>query len=299
VTEGNFHCKGCVKPVTATKSFHESAICYWSNLEPVSTSDSHEVVLALRDLSLGIIETTKRWQITFCSHVHLNAPDCASLTIKSPHRTFVKVSIKKSIKFNTEKNPCLTKDDPRYSENLSQAECTAECHNQVYMEKLGCKIFPLSALSHEKPETFCNHFGAQLPYPKNQSFLNYLDSDDWNEIESEAGQFCFNKCLRKCEETSNSVTLESEFSMADYATYRDIYVSDNEGVGIIYVSINHAAVYEGGIMTWTEIPAYTWVQLVSNFGGALGLFVGGTIMTFAQLILFPLDYIWEKRKKKN
>src|SRR5687767_4669936 len=57
----------------------------------------------------------------------------------------------------------------------------------------------------------------------------------------------------------------------------------------IRIYVKHMAAYYRGIMVISQTQSYTLTDLISNIGGTLGLFLGGTVMKFAKLIFFAID----------
>lgn len=105
---------------------------------------------------------------------------------------------------------------------------------------------------------------------------------------------CYDECPSKCERVFFDVSIISESKLAD-ADYEHITESRFAGnMSIAALNIVHNAVGEGGVMTYVEVNTYSFIELVNNIGGTLGLFVGGTLMTIVQATVFIVTVAVEK-----
>jgi hypothetical protein len=124
-------------------------------------------------------------------------------------------------------------------------------------------------------------------------------------------QYNYNLCPLECESieytltiTSVPITYNTYFLERKYYHNRELFrnISDDEYVS----SLSKVFVYykEIGYTEIVELPNYTWKSLVFNIGGALGLFLGMSILSVVELIellvrLFTSNSKQYQQQKRN
>lgn len=94
---------------------------------------------------------------------------------------------------------------------------------------------------------------------------------------------CFNSCLPPCEETMFETTgLRKK----------------EDTVGIITAKFVMTSI-ESGVLTFQEVQSYSFQSAVSNVGGQLGLWLGISVITGVQVILFWLDKLLDWRSSSS
>lgn len=170
---------------------------------------------------------------------------------------------------------CRTDEDVEktgYSRNV----CVAQCQNEQYSKQRKCKALHLSMPDElTDPSEICH---SNAPSPEQPLLLTkYRD-------------VCLERCPQECTRIIHQMALQSQQALPRANTSSDSFI-------VLYV--DHSSVYEGGILTITEVNTYSFTALVNNVGGTLGLFVGGTLMTLAQVVLFLVKYVMDSRLRKG
>jgi len=117
-------------------------------------------------------------------------------------------------------------------------------------------------------------------WQKNKSLISSVDS----KFESiGANKICEKQCPMECDSISYSLTIQGNYLFLDGLSHVYIYFPD-----FYYTSI-------------TEQPKTTFDQLISNIGGLLGLFIGGSLMSFFEIfeLLISILVIMFKSSKKK
>ncbi len=115
---------------------------------------------------------------------------------------------------------------------------------------------------------------------KNMSLISSVDS----KFESiGANKICEKQCPMECDSISYSLSVHTN----------SINLNGNSRVYIYYHDFYYTSI--------TEQPKTTFDQLISNIGGLLGLFIGGSLMSFFEifeLLISILVIIFKSRKRK-
>lgn len=293
-TTPSYACDECQEPVALEKTFISDGSCYKVQLQPakprlgVSTAVA-SVMIALNIRNHGINAVSEHWRLNFCSsNYSRHTPACPGAIIKSARESKVKVSSEKFVNLPNGVKFCRDVD-----KSYSQAQCVASCQTELMKDVIGCQHFSFSP-GHQTPDRLCNHLDGNLPLV-HQSWGQLFSTIEGKEMLARLENECVKRCPRPCVKYVNALTLENEFDLREYGAMDSMYSASYPNRSLVVVHVTHSAALEGGIFTWTEVQSFTPTQLISNFGGALGLFVGGTIMTVAQLILFLVDYLTRER----
>ncbi len=162
-----------------------------------------------------------------------------------------------------------------------QSECHFLCEHREQM-KICNKIEEFDS-NFQYFFTNIDHYYKFLIFDscwRNKSLTDSVESK-FNSIG--ANTICEKQCPLKCDTVSYSLTVNNNYRQLQNSIMVNIYYPD-----FYYTSI-------------TEQPKMTFDDLISNFGGLLGLFLGGSLMSFFEifeLIISVLVLLFKKRKKK-
>lgn len=272
-------------------------MCYVVKLSPADAgtgSASAALIMNLYNRTQGIVQITKYWSIGFCRSNHTSfTMGCPRTKVKSAFHSHVKLTVHQYATLSARKSYCSDISDRAYS----QAQCMGTCRSDTFAEAIHCHQF-WNYGGFLPPTDVCNFFDETLPN-RNISLSEFYRSKEFEELNTRSNVECARKCPRPCVRYVNEISLRSEFDMRDYGKVNSMIDASRPNAFVIFLDIEHSASYDGGILTWTEVKAYSFAQLVSNFGGAFGLFVGGTIMTVAQFVMFIIDYAIGKKEKRR
>lgn len=291
-----FLCTGC-EHNNFTTHFVNFGMCYTIYLSPsfpVSGDpfNRKQAAIALEDRTRTLFSISQRWLVHACPHFNVLNPKCRSVTVKSPYQNKIQVSVSEFTTIDTASNPCQTESDPEYPTD----QCWAWCQSQHHRRTVGCEMFWLS-LAPEGAQNltdFCNYFE---PTPGNRTLTQYFAAaeetlGDPDEIK------CFENCEYPCKKISYHMTLDAQYHLQDSDQWglREV-IKKRPNLSLVFLEVSHSAVLDGGVTVWTEVNTYYLSQFISNIGGALGLFVGGTVMTLAQIIMFFVHRCLDRKVK--
>ena len=160
---------------------------------------------------------------------------------------FYKMTLTKHKKLNLDHKPC--QDDPKYNFNT--------CIKETLSQRIGCRL-PFDNMS---PQSICSAASQLRKY--NVTYQNLL-IEDMHEIVKITG------CKRPC--TYNEYKFISSFPEEDPRTI------PSDQIYIAFWAVSQTTQIE------EEVLLYPFLSLVSDFGGALGLFLGFSFMTLWQEI---------------
>lgn len=290
-----YQCEGCDYSVEPEKTILDNRLCYSFRLEAVnrglgSYAGARSVTIRYKSRTLGLSQDSLDWLLYLPTY-----PDCfismyPKVTVRAFRRNEVRFNLQKFIGMNKPDTPCR-ENGP--GETYSSVNCMANCHNKMYQNQIKCLLIWLTTKSAKlQPWDYCN-FMDDMP-PGNWTLSEFFASDVNKAIDAKAATVCVEACPRECHRMIYETTLQFQAAFSDAQKIKmDVVPESNTSV--LHLNLKHGAVYQGGVMVLTEMSTYSFTQLVNNIGGTLGLFVGGTIMTFAQLILFLLDYWYAKK----
>lgn len=281
-TPPSFSCAGCVPGSTVGKAMLDQRMCYVFRLQPVERgfgiySGVRAAHIKYKDLSLGLIPDSPDWDLYFNRFLDTQVSVHPKITVRSFYLHTIKYDVQKFISLNKPSSPCHEDADDGYS----ASKCMGECHNEMYRNRLNCSLFWLTfPPSTPNPMDTCN-FMDKYP-PQDDTLAAFFATEENARIDSVAADVCVKACPPKCEKIIYDMSLQVQEKLPESI----IRKLEKENVTEIVVLVKHGAVYQGGMMVFSEMSTYTFTQLVNNIGGTLGLFVGGTVMTLAQLFLF-------------
>jgi len=181
-----------------------------------------------------------------------------------------------------------------------QSECHNLCQHREYMK--------ICNKSEEFDSNFQYYFTNRDHYYYEFFYTEYNSCRDKNEslVISVIKKFryigantiCEKQCPLKCDTLSYSLTIMSNYNnLKEENSIKNNYIYI-ELDDFIEVNIYYPDFYYTSI---TEQLKMTFDDLISNFGGLLGLFLGGSLMSFFEifeLIISVLVLLFKRRKKK-
>lgn len=284
-------CKGCDLSKPIEKKLFSGAMCFVFHLQNVTAKSGDtpvRIVLTNHDRTSGLLESTRKtWLMNYMPNVKSTGP---VIQLKAFAIHNIKVNSQR-IKMLKDESTCKdTTEKPNL--NYDQRECTEIClSNETFLQ-------------HGKKEGHISFLATTNINEMGNTFDNLIETFDNDEISTTAIENrtaakvpsdqevidCFAKCLPACDRTIYDVTI-AHSNIGEHAR--------EDNISVIEWTANHAAVYQGGVVTWQEMESMTWSEYVSNVGGTLGVFLGCTLMTSAQFILSAINYMLTRRTKKN
>lgn len=272
-------------------------ICHVYALNPATVNwfTYNFLTAKLTDKTLGISGGRMGWIISMNEIWNLQLLSTAGIYLEPFTINGIYISTKRvvALKSNSICTESSDSEDAMFS-------CLARCYNNFYETEFNCKSLHFqtskSALLNKNQNAinFCN-FYDKVPNGKNQTFREFWTSGESYKLSENIIKNCQPDCPRRCDrifyESRLHMTIKlTDFELGNISRMNSSYI-------VIYFNMN--AVFEGGMWVLREVSTFSFIQMVNNVGGALGLFIGGTIMTAAQLILFFANYMLEKKRKKN
>lgn len=136
------------------------------------------------------------------------------------------------------------------------------------------------------PGAICNRAEA---YPPD---LIFFMSADNAAIDAMAANVCVKQCPRTCDKIVYETILQTQ----QHNVESDLELTlRQENASVLKVHLKRKNAYQGGMVVSTDVFTYSSTLLVNNIGGALGLFLDGTLLTVAQLVLFFVSYALKPR----
>ncbi|XP_013179934.1 PREDICTED: sodium channel protein Nach [Papilio xuthus] len=177
----------------------------------------------------------------------------------------------------------------RYYKVYTQANCEVECLTNFTYARCGCVHF---GMPHGPNMTVCNA-GSVACMKKSQMELVTVAIESGLEEESnendtigvakEVASHC--KCLPAC----TSIEYEAETSQADY-DWKALYTAFNITIGDDILDQKFARVMiffkEAQFITSRRSELYGQTDFLANCGGLLGLFMGFSILSVAEILYF-------------
>lgn len=288
-------CPECSNKQSPEKLFFSTGLCYLFNLSPEYHDRSRKpyavrnIMMKVSDRTKGIIRVTSTWRLYTTRYRNLAIKNALGSMLYLP--TFginqVRVTSQRTITLKRKNSTCVSATEAGFS--YSSEKCYATCLSEAYDRAYGCRVFDKSVLSSSvliDPAEYCNYL--ELSLSGYWERLEYISAKDENVSHSDDSRICMEKCPYECDKTVHEVTLRSRIEQpnldrgAPGAATRDVA----RNLSVLQMFVEHGAVLQGGILTLTEVTTISFASMVSNLGGALGLFVGGTMMTFVQVVLF-------------
>lgn len=105
---------------------------------------------------------------------------------------------------------------------------------------------------------------------------------------------CLDQCPPKCERVIYQWSLQWQQVFPD-----EVERNSTKKLTSVSFSIDQMATFDGATVAMTEVNTYSFTELVNNVGGTLGLFVGATLMTFVQVVLFCIEHFCVSKRNSN
>lgn len=263
--------------------------CYIFRLKPMEHgfgiySGIRWVEIQYQSKTGGLLEDSDDWGLYFNPWSDVFTTTHPGVTLRSSRRNTVELTVQKFVSLNCSASPCRASVDG--DTPYSPVACMAKCHNALYHQNRGCKLLWLVQSHLEMtPEDICN-WADRVP-PDNLTLKEFFTTEVNEHIDSVAADVCVRQCPLTCEKTMYDTILHMQQSYPEL----ELRSAKEANASLIQVFLRHGSPYQGGMLTSQEMYSYSLTQLVNNIGGTLGLFVGATLMTFVQLLLFCISYI--------
>lgn len=267
---------------TVKKTFMDFEICYaYMAQTGRSLYTRANAIMKYQDKTSNILKIPPGlWVelITDWNFLHTNSPPL-----------YIPPFTKSKILIRSERFETLNKSNAPCLENMpnwySGFQCAIDCQNKQYSESIGCQLFRYSTMNDAGPPNEYCHYMENLK-KRNYKFDQFRGTAENEKI----GRDCIGQCLERCDRMIYEMNLQWQATIEpDEHSGNDSYKQS-----VFQLYFEHMATYEGGIVAVTEVSTYSLFQLIDNVGGTLGLFVGGTLMTFVQLVWFCCQYSFEK-----
>lgn len=281
-----YSCRGCEAAEVAEKTILDLRLCFVFNFTPVEIgfgtySGDRLVKIKYATRTLNLARESLDWDLYFKPSTNAFISVFPKLTVRSSYYNTIKLSEQRHVMLPSEVAPCVDK------EGYSAVDCMAKCHNDMYLALLNCGLLRLSQSLKHLPTDYCNYMDRYLS--ENLTLSEFFASEQNARIDAAAADDCVRQCPPPCRRVIFDTTLQLQTRFSDNGEKTEEEEHETNSTRI-EVHLKHAGVYQGGVMVLSEMITYTFTQWVNNVGGTLGLFVGATLMTFAQVVVFAINY---------
>ncbi|XP_013199333.2 pickpocket protein 28-like [Amyelois transitella] len=188
----------------------------------------------------------------------------------------------------------------RFYKVYTQSNCEFECFTNYTYSRCGCVHI---SMPHDPEMKVCNT-GSMTCVKKVQMELvvveveSYLKKTLDSELTNEARRIAHNcKCLPAC----TSIEYEAEISKADYDWKDQVFKSDYVGMDDDSQCSRVAVFFkEPQFITSRRSELYGQTDFLANCGGLLGLFMGFSLLSLAEILYFLtlrlVCVLWRRRK---
>lgn len=249
-------------------------------------SSNHVIAKVRQGHSEPYFKAFPAWYLYFSPDEQVELVPTTFLFLRPFTYTYIKVQAKRYVALENSKiSNCVSKNDKLYS----RLECLAKCEEELYLNRFGCRRW----------SRFHDNFEKVIDYTR---YCNFLDKHQNESMKSTSSMHfiknqsaaCFAQCPHKCERMFYEVSIISQIDIGG-ADYDHIFGElAEQNMSAIHFNVLHNSVFEGGIITYSEVNTFTYVEFANNIGGTLGLFVGGTLLTLVQVLVFVVTVIFEK-----
>ena len=247
--------------------------------------DYFKIMINDHDLKPQLVETDEI--VTSGSHVNLRLSKLIDSKLSEP---FNKCQIDLETDTNEILHYIISKTGYRYD----QTYCYQLCHFEHIFMSCNCSLPSSDEITNFK---YC--------LKKDKFFIQHCFADEFKRIDFDFESQCSLRCPLKCVTTSyklKSQYLESkiefdEFAESDLAIKKRIKewinVTDVSVEDIIKKTFSMSIFFKDFKYTAiTQIPKSTVPDLVSNFGGTLGLFLGFSLLSFMEFGEFLCEVVF-------
>lgn len=298
-----YYCVGCDDTNHLEKVIlgQSALMCYAFAFKPANGvhfrlwQASPTVLLQIKDESQGVYPTSSNWRAYLLSDKRVLQPNFPFIAVEPFAVNTLKTSAQRFITLSND-NDATCLEPEKIQPGYSAEQCVMKCLHKAFTKTIKCGVFFYSAYDDvEPPSHYCNYF-EMLP-DTNSSFADFINYNLSVLAESAQGSACMKKCLYPCERTIYTSTLDSKYQIIlDSVNFTGNARAQN--MSAIVIDLDNTALSQGGILTLAEVSTYSFSTLVSNVGGTLGLFVGGTVLTVFQVILWFIDQLLEARERR-
>lgn len=303
-------CRGCSKRRLMQKVFFAGGICYLLEIAAHNEAvigrayTDRMVVILLQDRTNEMpILYKKLWRLFQIQkrNATIKYSVAAPVFLSSFAFHHITITAEQYITLKDTAGACISREEasPDYSPEVCYAECISE-HRSVDANCLQYDQEPSSPNTIPKhPGNYCNIFDSR----NGNGFYERMDAENTLDDRPDAilqRQKCGGQCPPQCDRLMYGLTSKSKLEEDDFPN-EYLYLSKKareRNMSTVGLVLTHQGVYQGGILTLKQVSTITPAGLISNLGGALGLFVGGTAMTFVQLIMFLVKLVLEKKSRK-
>lgn len=233
--------------------------------------------------SEGIDSTAPGLWIHFKNDLNMLLSPFSQIFLSAFTRSKIIVSATKFVSLTKPEARCLTFDEA--GSNYSEATCACKCRNRRLKELIQVGMFQNSFVSDFlSPWDTANYM--DLVMNNSMTVSKFMGTKAAAIIHSE----CDEECPPACNKAIYQLNVQWQQILSD---------SELIAAGMINVTQRNMSYFEvlfehtarhSGVITFLEVVTYSFTSLVTSIGGTLGLFVGATLMTFAQVIFFFIDY---------
>ena len=203
------------------------------------------------------------------NYFHVSMNPIASPGVRMLHsKNFLavqKIVIIKQVKRTTEENPCKENHDYRLQ----------HCVRQYVENKIGCKM-PWTTIEYKERMNNCIRM---KDYKLFEDYYHRLVDLDIKDLTAKTG--CKPPCTYKEVKTVGEIF---PINNKQFYKYSDGYL-------LSLASTN--------VQVETEVRLYTFVNLVGDIGGSLGLFLGFSFFMMWDLLMFLIEFIKNKNIKNR
>lgn len=273
------------KTIFLGRHFTGYQICHVFTFRPIgSRMTSTSIRIKTMDLSDGIATSLTGIWLILVTDTNFLTSLYPSLHIPAFTRTKVLISTRQLVNLNKPNAPCLEQPASVTSRALDTSYgCALHCHNVEYMKAVKCRTLrhdTVFELGH--PSEYCNEY--DLFTNENVSYAHLKNSDFDEDVEEK----CVANCLPLCDKIVHDTSIHWQQKLTD-----DEQQQHSKKI-VADIFFGRAGRYEGETVAFIEVSTYSFTSFVNNVGGTLGLFIGATLMTFAQIILFFVDLCYKR-----
>lgn len=288
------------------KMILDGAVCYYFSLANQDGTrrslGRHPIAMKLSDKTGGFLQVTPIWKLHAVNNndLLLKVSAAACVPLETSCWTVVRISVQRFVKGKEGDAACVTKEEKavRYA-NSSPDACYMKCISEASGQSGGkCRMHHDTVGKAKSPAKYCNYFESSLSKHVARLSHMHLESNRRNALISpECTRKCPYECDRVIYEASLKDRVKEEYLSAAMQQIGRIIRAQN--MSVIGLRLEHEAAYNGGILTVEEMSTLSFTSMVANIGGALGLFVGGTMMTFVQMTLFVVKKLLDRRVRNS
>lgn len=277
------------KSVLIDKIYLHYQTCYAYYFAPTGRSLSTTAVASVKfyDKTKGIMPMAPDLWLHLKTELGLLYSPLSPVYAETSYRTRVLIHAQRLIVLNKADSVCCDQSPG----NDSDSTCAARCVNKRYKSMIACQVFRYSMTTDKlSPWEACNS-ADKLDAFNNLTFGEFSTSEFQESVIND----CIRKCPPKCDRTVYQMHIQWQQRLPPQKSEN---VSSSSSLkeppkkqSFFEIYVEHAAKYDGETISFIEVNTYSFTELINNVGGTLGLFLGATLMTFAQLILFFIEHL--------